>query len=81
MNDAVWNHAVFSKNRDRLLTSEVAQQFFKLPLQQSKRFMHNDHLTVDSTLLHALATHKPFWPGISNLESLTLQYHFSFFDG
>ncbi|MDG7000346.1 MAG: transposase, partial [Nitrososphaerota archaeon] len=28
MDDAVWNHAVFSKNRDRLLNSEVAQQFF-----------------------------------------------------
>jgi len=28
MDDAVWNHAVFSKNRDRLLTSDVAQRFF-----------------------------------------------------
>jgi transposase len=28
MDDAVWNHAVFSKNRDRLLNSEVARQFF-----------------------------------------------------
>jgi hypothetical protein len=28
MDDVVWNHAVFSKNRDRLLTSEVAQRFF-----------------------------------------------------
>ena len=28
MDDAVWNHVVFSKNRDRSLTSEVAQQFF-----------------------------------------------------
>jgi hypothetical protein len=27
MDDAVWNHAVFSKNRGRLLTSEVAQRF------------------------------------------------------
>jgi transposase len=26
MDDAVWNHAVFSKNRGRLLTSEVAQR-------------------------------------------------------
>ena len=26
MDDAVWNRAVFSKNRDRLLNSEVAQQ-------------------------------------------------------
>src|SRR6201989_2844683 len=29
MDDAVWNHAVFSKNRDWLLNSEVAQQFFR----------------------------------------------------
>ena len=28
MDDAVWNHAVFSKNCDQLLTSEVARQFF-----------------------------------------------------
>ena len=28
MDDAVWNHAVFLKNRERLLTSDVAQQFF-----------------------------------------------------
>jgi transposase len=28
MDDAVWHHAVFSKNRERLLTSDVAQAFF-----------------------------------------------------
>jgi transposase len=28
MDDAMWNHAVFPKNRDRLLTSEVAQRLF-----------------------------------------------------
>jgi transposase len=28
MDDAVWNHAAFSKKRDRLLTSAVAQRFF-----------------------------------------------------
>ena len=28
MDDAVWNHAVFSKKRDQLLTSYVSQQFF-----------------------------------------------------
>jgi hypothetical protein len=32
-------HAVFSKNRDRLLTSDVAQQFFAAVNQQAKRFM------------------------------------------
>ena len=28
IDDAVWNHAVFSKNRDRLLTAEVAERLF-----------------------------------------------------
>ena len=28
MDEPVWNHAVFSKNRDRLLNQELAQQFF-----------------------------------------------------
>src|SRR5215203_5786669 len=28
MDEPVWNHAVFSKNRDRLLNQEVAQSFF-----------------------------------------------------
>jgi transposase len=51
MDDAVWNHAVFSKNRDRLLTSEVAQQFFAAVNKQAKRFMSDDHFTVDGTLI------------------------------
>src|SRR3989337_3761885 len=29
MDEAVWNHAVFSKNRERLLTEEIAQAFFQ----------------------------------------------------
>ena len=28
IDDGVWNHAVFSKNRDRLLNQELAQKFF-----------------------------------------------------
>jgi transposase len=60
MDDAVWNHAVFSKNRDRLLTSEVAQQFFAAVLEQAKPFMSNDHFTVDGTLIEAWASQKSF---------------------
>src|SRR5260370_358079 len=62
MDDAVWNHAVFSKNRDRLLNSEVAQQFFAAVNQQAKRFMSDDHFTVDGTLIQASASHKNFRP-------------------
>ena len=60
MDEAVWNHAVFSKNRDRLLNSEVAQQFFAAVNQQAKRFMSDDHFTVDGTLIQAWASHKSF---------------------
>ena len=47
IDDAVWNHAVFSKNRDALLTSEVAQQFFTEVNRQARRFMSDVHFTVD----------------------------------
>src|SRR6202166_1495011 len=60
MDDAVWNHAVFSKNRDRLLNSELAQQFFAEVNQQAKRFMSDEHFTVDGTLIQAWASHKSF---------------------
>ena len=39
MDDAVWNHAVFSKNRVRLLASDVAPRFFAEVNKQAKRFM------------------------------------------
>ena len=60
MDDAVWNHAVFSKNRDRLLTSEVAQAFFAAVTAQAKRFMSDEHFTVDGTLIQAWASQKSF---------------------
>ena len=39
MDDVMRNHAVFSKNRDRLLTSEVAQRFFAEVNRRAKRFI------------------------------------------
>src|SRR6202047_1865398 len=35
MDEAVWNHAVFSKNRERLLNQEVAREFFEQVLGQA----------------------------------------------
>ncbi len=60
MDDAMWNHAVFSKNRDRLLTSDVAQQFFAQVNKQAKRYMSDEHFTVDGTLIQAWASQKSF---------------------
>ena len=60
MDDAVWHHAVFSKNRDRLLNSEVAQRFFAEVNRLAKRFMSDEHFTVDGTLIQAWASQKSF---------------------
>jgi transposase len=60
MDDTVWNHAVFSKNRDRLLTSDVAQRFFAEVNRQAKRYMSDEHFTVDGTLIQAWASQKSF---------------------
>ena len=51
MDDAVWEHSVFSKNRDRLLTSAVAQRFFAEVNLGAKKFMSDEHFTVDGTLI------------------------------
>jgi transposase len=53
MDDAVWNHAVFSKNRDRLLNSDVARRFFAEVNRSAKKYMSDEHFTVDGTLIQA----------------------------
>src|SRR5436853_4349604 len=49
IDDAVWNHAVFSKNRDRLLNQDLAQKFFAQVKQQAAGLMSDEHFTVDGT--------------------------------
>src|SRR5258708_8061927 len=60
IDDAVWNHAVFSKNRDRLLNQELAQSFFARVKAQAQGLMSDEHFTVDGTLIEAWAGHKSF---------------------
>jgi transposase len=60
MDEPVWNHAVFSKNRERLLNQEVAQTFFSRVLAQAKPHLSDEHFTVDATLIEAWASQKSF---------------------
>src|SRR5499427_6850465 len=60
MDEPVWNHAVFSKNRDRLLNQEVAQQFFAKVKAEAQGLMSDEHFTVDGTLIETWASHKSF---------------------
>jgi transposase len=54
----------FTKNRQRLLDHDVADQFFAAVVRQAKlrRYVSSDHFSVDGTLLNAWASHKSFKP-------------------
>jgi len=60
MDEPVWNHAVFSKNRDRLLNQDVAREFFSRVLAQAKPHLSDEHFSVDGTLIEAWASQKSF---------------------
>ena len=62
MDEAVWNHAVYSKNRERLLNEEIAASFFARVLERARPFMSDEHFTVDGTLIEAWASQKSFRP-------------------
>jgi transposase len=60
IDDAVWNHSVFSKNRDRLLAGDIAAKFMVAVLTQPnvRQLLSNDHFSVDGTLVEAWASMK-----------------------
>jgi len=60
MDEPVWNHAVFSKNRERLLNQDIARSFFERVLRQAEGHLSDEHFTVDGTLIEAWASQKSF---------------------
>jgi transposase len=64
MDDAVWDHSTFSKNRDRLMQANVAQAFFEQILAQATAscLTSDEHFSVDGTLIEAWASLKSFRP-------------------
>jgi transposase len=64
VDDAAWDHSVFSKNRDRLLEGDIAAKFLSAVLAQPrvKRRLSSDHFSVDGTLIEAWASMKSFKP-------------------
>jgi transposase len=64
IDDEVWDATVFTKNRDRLLEAEVAQEFLSalLSLPKVKHLLSSDHFSLDGTLITAWASMKSFRP-------------------
>lgn len=62
VDDPVWDHSTFSKNRDRLLAADVAAKFLAAVLghPKVKGFLSDEHFSVDGTLVEAWASIKSF---------------------
>ena len=62
LDEEVFSATVFTKNRERLLTGEIAQHFFEAVLAQaeSEGLVSSEHFTVDGTLIEAWASQKSF---------------------
>lgn len=62
MDDEVWDHSVFTKNRDRLLDGEIAEAFLDqvVELARERHLLSDEHFTVDGTLVEAWASQKSF---------------------
>jgi len=64
IDDPVWDHSVFSKNRDRLNAQAVAAEFLSevVRLAEKQGLISDEHFSVDGTLLQAWASQKSFRP-------------------
>lgn len=64
IDDEVWDHSSFSKNRERLLQHAVVESFFTevMTLADKRGLLSKEHFSVDGTLIQAWASHKSFVP-------------------
>ncbi len=62
IDDPVWSHSTFSKNRDRLLAHDVIPALFAevVALARKKQLLSEEHFSVDGTLIQAWASQKSF---------------------
>lgn len=64
LNEAAWEASTFSKNRERLLGGDIAQEFLEAVLAEARRkhWLSDDRFVVDGTLIEAWASKKSYQP-------------------
>jgi transposase len=64
VDDPVWVPTVFTKNRDRLLTTDMSRKFLAAILahREVAPLLSDEHFSVDGTLIKAWASMKSFQP-------------------
>jgi transposase len=62
LSEHAWDATSFTKNRERLLSGEVAQTFFAAVVAEARRhrLLDDEHFTVDGTLIEAWASEKSY---------------------
>jgi transposase len=62
VDEPVWDHSTFSKNRDRLLEADIARELFKAIVEQAQvaGLLSDEHFSVDGTMIEAWASQKSF---------------------
>ena len=64
LDEPVWHATSFTKNRERLLNTEIAERFFAAIRAQAEAhtLLSREHFSLDGTLLEAAASLKSFRP-------------------
>jgi transposase len=64
IDEPVWDHSSFSKNRDRLIEADIAVSLLESVLEKAREegLLSKEHFSVDGTLLEAWASMKSFRP-------------------
>jgi transposase len=64
IDERVWDHSSFTRNRERLFDRGMGRAFFDavLALAEWQELVSDEHFSVDGTLIQAWASHKSFQP-------------------
>lgn len=62
VDEPVWDHSTFSKNRDRFLGADIARELFANIVEQARLagLLSDEHFSVDGTMIPAWASAKSF---------------------
>ena len=64
VDEPVWDHSTFSKNRDRLFGADIARDLFNSIVAQAHAtgLISDEHFSVDGTLIQAWASNRSYRP-------------------
>jgi len=64
VDEPVWDHSTFSKNRDRLFGADIARDLFESIVGRARvsGLLSDEHFSVDGTIIQAWASQRSFRP-------------------